>query len=375
MLDNLDPLAHPSGEPPGHLDPAAELVVGDLRDRRRVDRALEGVDRVFHLGGIVGNGESMVNVRKAIDSNAGRHRDAARGGDRPPRRDPAASSSPPRWSSTARAPTAAPSTATRHARAAAAAQLRERDWEPRLPRCGAGARAGARARGRAPAAGQRLRDHQARHGGARARPRRAYGFEAVALRYLNIYGPRQALGNPYTGVAAIFSARLLGRPGAARLRGRRPDPRPRPRLRRRRARPRPRWTRPDAPGHAINVGHRPADHGSPSWPATLCELLGSELEPEITGEFRAGDIRHCFADTTLAEDAARLRGEGEDRGRAPELVRWVGRAERRHRARRRGAGRTEEGGAGGVGGAAGGSVAGESSTSLGREGRERGREA
>ncbi len=37
----------------------------------------------------------------------------------------------------------------------------------------------------------------------------AYGFEAVALRYLNIYGPRQALGNPYTGVAAIFSARLL----------------------------------------------------------------------------------------------------------------------------------------------------------------------
>ncbi len=37
----------------------------------------------------------------------------------------------------------------------------------------------------------------------------AYGIEATALRYLNVYGPRQALGNPYTGVAAIFSARLL----------------------------------------------------------------------------------------------------------------------------------------------------------------------
>ena len=38
---------------------------------------------------------------------------------------------------------------------------------------------------------------------------RAYGIETVALRYLNVYGPRQALGNPYTGVAAIFAARLL----------------------------------------------------------------------------------------------------------------------------------------------------------------------
>jgi dTDP-L-rhamnose 4-epimerase len=49
-LDNLDPLAHPSGSAE-HLNPAAELVVGDLRDRDAVDRALRGVDRVFHLGG------------------------------------------------------------------------------------------------------------------------------------------------------------------------------------------------------------------------------------------------------------------------------------------------------------------------------------
>ncbi len=71
ILDNLDPLAHPTGKPPAHLDPAAELVVGDLRSADDVRAALEGVDRIYHLGGIVGNGESMVNVRKAIDSNAG----------------------------------------------------------------------------------------------------------------------------------------------------------------------------------------------------------------------------------------------------------------------------------------------------------------
>ena len=69
VLDSLDPLAHPDGRP-RHLDPEAELVVGDLADREAVERALEGVDRVFHLGGVVGNGESMVNVRRSVDANA-----------------------------------------------------------------------------------------------------------------------------------------------------------------------------------------------------------------------------------------------------------------------------------------------------------------
>ena len=38
---------------------------------------------------------------------------------------------------------------------------------------------------------------------------RAYGIPTVALRFFNIYGPGQALSNPYTGVAAIFASRLL----------------------------------------------------------------------------------------------------------------------------------------------------------------------
>jgi dTDP-L-rhamnose 4-epimerase len=38
-------------------------------------------------------------------------------------------------------------------------------------------------------------------------------FPTVALRYFNIYGPRQALSNPYTGVCAIFSSRLLNDQG------------------------------------------------------------------------------------------------------------------------------------------------------------------
>jgi dTDP-L-rhamnose 4-epimerase len=69
VLDNLDPLAHPAGGP-CHLNGEAELIVGDLRDADVVAEALAGVDQVFHLGGVVGNGESMINVRRAVDSNS-----------------------------------------------------------------------------------------------------------------------------------------------------------------------------------------------------------------------------------------------------------------------------------------------------------------
>ncbi|MBA3840800.1 MAG: SDR family NAD(P)-dependent oxidoreductase, partial [Thermoleophilaceae bacterium] len=70
VLDSLDPLAHPARIAPEHLDREAELVVGDLRDADAVERALEDVEAVYHLGGSVGNGESMMNVRRTVDANA-----------------------------------------------------------------------------------------------------------------------------------------------------------------------------------------------------------------------------------------------------------------------------------------------------------------
>ena len=151
---------------------------------------------------------------------------------------------------------------------------------------------------------------------------RAYGVEAVALRYLNVYGPRQALGNPYTGVAAIFAARLLnGRPPVVFEDGQ-PDPRPRPRRRRGGRHARGHGRTASAPAHAINIatGRR----------ITVLDLalrlavaLGSSLEPLLPGESRAGDIRHCFADIRRAQallgfEARRTVEEG-----LPELAAWV----------------------------------------------------
>ena len=114
------------------------------------------------------------------------------------------------------------------------------------------------------------------------------------------YGPRQALGNPYTGVAAIFAARVLNdraplvfedggqlrdlihvadvtRATAAAM------------------------SAPAAPGHAINVatGRRVRIRDLAE---RIAGALGSSLEPRITGEYRAGDIRHCFAEVLRARE-------------------------------------------------------------------------
>ncbi|MDQ3720662.1 MAG: NAD-dependent epimerase/dehydratase family protein [Actinomycetota bacterium] len=322
VLDSLDPLAHPGGERPDHLSAEADLLIGDLRDREATDRALEGVDRVLHLGGTVGNGESMVNVRSAVDVNAGgtanlleavlERRDSVR-------RVVAASSmvvyGEGAYFCSKDGRVSAPRRSVEH--------LRERTWEPVCPRCG---------RELVPV--PTTEDDALRPASVYGITKRdqeelvlvlghAYGLETVALRYLNVYGPRQALGNPYTGVAAIFAARLLS--------GRRPlvfedgaqirdlvhvSDVVRATLSALDA--------PEAPGHPINVAT-----GRRLTIAKLAGLLGAALapglEPEITGEFRAGDIRHCFADTTRARELLGFEATVAFEQGMGELAEWVGR--------------------------------------------------
>jgi dTDP-L-rhamnose 4-epimerase len=128
----------------------------------------------------------------------------------------------------------------------------------------------------------------------------AYDIPVVALRYFNTYGPRQALSNPYTGAAAIFASRLLNnrspiifedghqqrdfvhvsdiaRANVLALESE------------------------AANGHALNIGTgRPLTIMAVA--TTLARLLGTSLEPEIVGKFRAGDIRDCYADISRARE-------------------------------------------------------------------------
>lgn len=128
---------------------------------------------------------------------------------------------------------------------------------------------------------------------------RAYGIPTVALRFFNAYGPRQSLSNPYTGVLAIFASRLLN--------GKRPlvyeDG-----LQRRDfvsvhdvvAACSLALTRDEVRDDVFNVGSGEA-RTVLEIAARVADAVGrTDLQPQVSGKYRVGDIRHCFADLTKA---------------------------------------------------------------------------
>jgi dTDP-L-rhamnose 4-epimerase len=320
ILDNLDPQAHEAGHP-RFVPPDAELIVGDLRDREAVRRSLDGVDAVLHQGGMVGNGQSMYEMHRYVDVNslgtAVLVEEVLRRRDRI-RRLVAASSMVVYGEGMYRC--------AEHGDVAPGlrdeADLRRRRWDPRCPRCGAGVDAiptteDAPLRPASPyAISKRDCEELVLISG------RAHGVETVALRYLNVYGPRQALGNPYTGVAAVFCARLLS--------GRRPlvfeDGAQRRDLTHVSDIVRANLLALDAPraaGHAINVGTGSSISVRELAVALASELGRSEVEPDITGEYRAGDIRHCWASVTGARDLLGFTAQVDRDAGLAELAGWV----------------------------------------------------
>jgi dTDP-L-rhamnose 4-epimerase len=149
----------------------------------------------------------------------------------------------------------------------------------------------------------------------------AYSIPTVALRFFNVYGPRQALSNPYTGVLAIFASRLLN--GNAPLvyedGGQRRDfvsvydVARACRLA---------LERDEAAGEVVNVG----SGRSVSVLEIFEELrlvLGSDVDAQVTGQARAGDIRHCFADVGLARELLGFEPQVTLEDGMGELAEWL----------------------------------------------------
>jgi dTDP-L-rhamnose 4-epimerase len=148
----------------------------------------------------------------------------------------------------------------------------------------------------------------------------AYGIPTFALRFFNIFGPRQSLANPYTGVAAIFLSRLLAsRPPLIFEDGRQSrdfiDVRDVVRAISLAVE-----YRGDG-AHAINIGTgRRMTIGEVA--STLAQALEVDIHPQLLGHSRSGDIRHCFADATLAERVLGFRAEHSLESGVTPLVEW-----------------------------------------------------
>jgi dTDP-L-rhamnose 4-epimerase len=320
-LDSLDPQVHSDGRRPEYLKRDLELVVGDVRDRDAVRRALDGIDTVVHFAAAVGVGQSMYEIERYTSINAiGAAvllEEVAVRRDRIGKLLVASSMSiygegqyrSPRTGATGLAPSIRPEP-----------QLAERRWEvmdedgtPLEPE------PTAETKTLRPTSIYAInkRDHEEMFLAIGA----AYGIPAVALRFFNVYGERQALSNPYTGVAAIFSSRILNdRAPLVFEDGRQTrdfiDVRDVARgcllaL-----------TREGADGRAVNVGT-----GVPTSVLEVADViargLGREIEPEIVEQYRAGDIRHCFADTQLAEDVLGFRAEIPFEQGMEDLLVWL----------------------------------------------------
>ena len=320
-LDSLDRQVHPDGERPSYLSDDVELVVGDTRDRRALERALDGVDTVVHFAAAVGVGQSMYEIERYTSINsigaavlleeALERRDAIR-------KLLVASSMSiygegqyrnPATGERGLAPGIRPET-----------QLAARDWEVR-------ADDGTVLEPEPTAETKPLRptsiyainkrDHEEMFLAVGA----AYGIPTVALRFFNVYGERQALSNPYTGAAAIFASRLLNdRPPLVFEDGNQTrdfiDVRDIARCCSLAL------TRNGADGRTLNVGT-----GKPTTIRGVAEAiargLGKDIQPEIVNQYRAGDIRHCYADTRLAEELLGFRAEIPFQRGMEDLLVWL----------------------------------------------------
>ncbi|HEY7388639.1 MAG TPA: NAD-dependent epimerase/dehydratase family protein, partial [Bryobacteraceae bacterium] len=130
---------------------------------------------------------------------------------------------------------------------------------------------------------------------------RAYSIPVVALRFFNTYGPNQALSNPYTGVLSNFASRVMnGNPPLIYEDGEQKrdfvsvyDVARACRLA---------LQTPEAAGGVFNISSGVQMSVKQAAERAIHALGRSDLQPQITGKYRVGDIRHCFADITLARN-------------------------------------------------------------------------
>jgi dTDP-L-rhamnose 4-epimerase len=296
VLDILSPQVHgPEAVRPTYLHKDIELIIGDVRDREMMNKALRGVDAVFHFAAMVGVAQSMYEIdRYTSVNNFGTAVFLQSLIDHPVERLIVASSMSVYGEGLYRAGDGGVANGVERG----LQQLRRREWE---------------LRDQSGEVLQPMPTPESKHPSLASvyalskydQERmcllfgRAYRIPTVALRFFNVYGTRQALSNPYTGVLAIFASRLLNNnppiifedglqrrdfvsvkdvAQACRLA----------------------LERTDVQDEVFNVGC-----GSSYTVREIADRMAivldcQHLTPQLTNDYRMGDIRHCFADISLA---------------------------------------------------------------------------
>lgn len=290
ILDNLEPQVHTgtTKAPNG-----AQFIKGDVRNPDIWGSALEDVEIIFHQAAAVGIGQSMYQVRKYVEVNSlgtAILLDYLANGEHGVSKLIVASSNTIYGEGAYRCENCG----IIHPSLRSEENLKKNRWEPRCPECGCELSAIPTKEDKPLmptsiyAITKRDEEEMSLQIG------RAYGIPTVALRYFNVYGPGQSLSNPYTGVSAIFSSRIkAGKPPVIYEDGK--QTRDFINVRDIVQANLLAMTEKSMDGGCFNVGT-----GMPTsileMARTIARVHAVEIEPTITGQYRGGDIRHCYAD-------------------------------------------------------------------------------
>jgi dTDP-L-rhamnose 4-epimerase len=297
VLDNLSPQVHGDGaRRPPYLNDDVQLVRGDVRNADDVHRALDRVDAVYHFAAAVGVGQSMYEIAQYTSTNnLGTAVLLQELLTHPVRRLVVASSMSLYGEGMYQSEQGdlvpgieRPLEQLRSAQW----EVRDENGEPLVPV--------PTPESKPPSLASVYALSKFDQERLCLMIGRAYDIPTVALRFFNVFGTRQALSNPYTGVLAIFAARLMNGNAplifedglqrrdfvsvhdvvqACRLA----------------------LEAPEAPGRAFNIGSGES-YTVREVAAMMSGVLGKAIEPDVCGKYRVGDIRHCFADITLARN-------------------------------------------------------------------------
>ncbi|MBI3934190.1 MAG: NAD-dependent epimerase/dehydratase family protein [Acidobacteria bacterium] len=325
VLDVLVPEVHANGarnggQRPAELHPDVEFIEADVRDADSVRQALKGVDAVFHQAAEVGVGRSMYEIPRFVATNSlgtGVLLQEIVERRRQVRKLVVASS----MTLYGEGCGCCPEHGLVEPHLRSLAQLEQGEWGSRCPHCQREVAAAPTPETKLPAPTSVYAVSKRGQEELCLAVGRAYGIPTVALRYFNIYGPGQALGNPYTGIVSIFCNRLLN----------------------------------DQPVQIYEDGCQSRDfvHVSDVVQANLLALnadeannqafnvssgelwtvlevaemvrdnLGGKGQVVVTEQYRAGDIRHCHADLTCIRQRLGYRPRIGLRRGLPEVIRWA----------------------------------------------------
>jgi dTDP-L-rhamnose 4-epimerase len=317
IYDNFEPQVHKTE--PEYLNRNAELIRADIRDKDTLKNAVIDSEIIFHQAAMVGVGQSMYQVEKYVDVNTfatAKLLDIIANEEHSVKKLIVASS----MSIYGEGAYQCDDCGIVYPALRLEEQLMKRQWEMPCPNCGKEVKPVPtdEAKPLQPtsiyAVTKRDQEEMCLAIG------RAYGIPTVALRYFNVYGSRQSLNNPYTGVCAIFSSRIKNKNTPlifedglqsrdfvsvhdiveANILA---------------------MASSNANYEVFNVGTGNAINIL-EIAQTLVKLYKENLNSEITNKYRAGDIRHCFADVSKIKNKLGYKPKIDFEHGMKELVEW-----------------------------------------------------